>query len=233
MFFTSVLHLLPCPISDSDISAIIPSGVIIQLHSLDSFIVENAKTARYFLKSIGHPTPIQQIKILEMDKNNGLDAGLISTFFVENKIVGLLSEAGMPCIADPGSLVVKWAHQNQVKVVPHVGPSSILLALIASGMNGQQFKFNGYLSQKNDVRKKEIILLEQESKRTTQLFIETPYRNQALLQDLLQYLRNSTRILVAQDLSGPNEMIISDIIQNLKNKQLQLAKLPTIFGIGE
>ncbi len=228
------LFLLPLGLSSVDSQWFLPENVRLKYFETTCFIAENAKTLRYFLKSIHHPIHLSEIEILELDKHNiGSQKEDIKTILLQNEIVGLVSEAGMPCIADPGSLVVSLAHLLDISVKPFVGPSSILLALIASGMNGQQFKFNGYLPHQNDERKKTILKLEIESKYTTQLLIETPYRNDKLLSELCATLQPNTLLLLAIDLTGENERVISKPIHWFNKNTIEIGKLPCIFGIGQ
>ncbi len=229
----NTLYLVPIGLSESSFEWFLPHKVKEEIYQINFFIAENAKTARHFLKFISHPTLLPQIEIFELDKHN-LDSQKdeIKNILQKNDKTGLISEAGMPCIADPGNHIVKMAHLNHILVKPLVGPSSILLALIASGMNGQQFKFNGYLPQKPDERKQTILKLEIESNHTTQLFIETPYRNDKFLAEMCQILKPNTMLLVAIDLTGENEKIISKPISWYKGNAIEIGKLPCVFGIG-
>jgi len=155
----------------------------------------------------------------------------LTAHFLEGKSVGLISEAGCPGIADPGQSLVRWAHQNHVKVVPLIGPSSVFLALMASGMNGQQFTFHGYLPVSSSERKKKLKQLEEESQRNrqTQLFIETPYRNDSLLKDILEVLRPSTALCIASNITLPGEFICTRPVSAWKKNLPDLKKKPSIF----
>ena len=183
-----ILYLIPTAIGSMQAIDYLPQTVIEIIHSLDEFIVENSKSARQFLKHCHIPTPQQQLTIHELNKHEGnvFEASFFSNL-LSGKNVGLLSEAGCPAVADPGALIVAEAHKLQIKVVPLTGPSSILLALMASGLNGQQFAFNGYLPKEKTERFAAIKKAEKDSaqRRQTQIFIETPYRNNALFDDLL------------------------------------------------
>lgn len=230
----NTLFLLPLGMSNSDYQWFLPENVRLKYFEITCFIAENAKTLRHFLKFIQHPTPLPEIEIFELDKHNiESQKSELKNILIQNTKVGLVSEAGMPCIADPGSMIVGIAHQLNINVKPFVGPSSILLALVASGMNGQQFKFNGYLPHKPDDRKKAIIKLEIDSKNTTQLFIETPYRNDKFLGEICAILQPNTQLLLAIDLTGENEKIISKPIHWYKKNAIEIGKLPCIFGIGQ
>jgi 16S rRNA (cytidine1402-2'-O)-methyltransferase len=230
---TGILHLIPTNLSEPfSPSAILPASVIATTCGLNHFIAENAKTARAFLKAIGVTRPIAEINIVELDKHTkasnytDLLAPLLNGYDV-----GLVSEAGAPAVADPGALVVAAAHRAGITVRPHVGASSILLALMASGLNGQCFQFHGYLPQDKNDRIKTIQTLERESKqkRATQLFIETPYRNQALMQDLLSALSPASTLSIAIDLTGEHEKIQTKSIADWRRLNVGLEKLPTIF----
>lgn len=228
-----VLYLIPVPIAEEAIDWSLPLNVKNEIINIQHFIVENAKTARHFIKQLNPAVNWDQIELVELDKHKGYEQNEdILRLFKSAAKVGLMSEAGLPCIADPGHLIVQLAHQLGVKVKPLVGPSSILLALISSGMNGQSFKFNGYLPAKPDERKKAIQQLEKESKNCTQLFIEAPYRNDKMLDDLLKTLQSDTRLLVASDISGQDEQLISLKISDWKKRNFQIGKVPCLFAIG-
>lgn len=200
---------------------------------LQHFVVENAKTARASLKGLGHPTPLRELDIRELPPqldNSVLDELLGSA--LEGKDIGLMSEAGCPAVADPGALLVRAAHRKKIPVKPLVGPSSLLLSLMASGLDGQRFAFHGYLPARDPERSKAIQTLEKDSSRLkqTQLFIETPYRNGALFQALLQGCQPSTRLCVASDLTLDSESIHTDSIAGWrKTVAPALDKRPTVF----
>ncbi|MES2617491.1 MAG: SAM-dependent methyltransferase [Bacteroidota bacterium] len=227
------LFLIPVGISNVDFSWYLPINVLKTVHTLTAFIAENAKTARYFLKFVGHPTPLPSIEILELDKHNpAAQKKEIAQFLLQHKMVGLMSEAGMPCIADPGNQIVRIAHQEGIKVKPLTGPSSILLALTASGLNGQDFRFIGYLPAKSEERQSAILKCEKDSKTGTQLFIEAPYRNDQLMKDLYRFLHVDTMLLVAYNLTGEDEKITCQPISWWKTQSIDLGKVPCIFGLG-
>lgn len=230
---SSVLYLIPVPIAEGAIDWSLPLNVKNEIINIQHFIVENAKTARHFIKQLNPAVIWDQIEIVELDKHKGYEHNEdILGMFKRAAKVGLMSEAGLPCIADPGHHIVRLAHQLGVKVKPLVGPSSILLALISSGMNGQSFKFNGYLPAKPEERKKALLQLEKDSKDCTQLFIEAPYRNDKMMEDLLKSLQGDTRLLVASDISGQDEQLISLKISDWKKKNHQIGKVPCLFAIG-
>lgn len=234
---SGTLYLIPNALGDGDATAlatVLPASAIARTASLGYFIGENAKTTRAFLKRVGTTRPIQDIEIRELNVNT--PAGELERLLapiVAGADGGLVSEAGCPAVADPGALLVRLAHDRNVKVVPLVGPSSILLALMASGLNGQRFAFQGYLPVDPGERAKRLRELEQHSRKAneTQIFIETPYRNRALLDTLLATCAPSTRVAVAVDLTLDTETIVSRPISAWKKEAgaLDLHKRPAIF----
>ena len=227
------LFLIPSNLSDPFTpSQILPATVIATAIGLNHYIAENAKTARAFLKGIGINRPLSQISILELNDQTPRDAlaGMIAPLIAGHDI-GLLSEAGAPGIADPGADIVAIAHQLGILVVPMVGPSSILLGLMASGLNGQTFAFHGYLPQDKVVRVATILALEKESRERnmTMLFIETPYRNQALFSDMLAALAPSTWVCLARDLTGGRELVRTKRVSDWRMVAPSMEKVPTLF----
>jgi len=238
---TGTLYLIPNTLGPCDLDAVLPAQVRIITAGLDTFIAENAKTARAFLKLVGasHPLckPLQEMQIAELNVNTPATAlpSLLAPLLA-GKDAGLLSEAGVPAVADPGADLVRLAHAKGVKVRPLVGPSSILLALMASGLNGQSFAFNGYLPTDANERGKRIKVLEQRSRqdKQTQIFIETPYRNAALLEALATHCGGSTLICVATDLSLEFETIRTTTAQQWQRelkagRAPDFQKKPTVF----
>lgn len=227
-----ILYLIPTAIGSIQAIDYLPQTVIEIIHSLDEFIVENSKSARQFLKHCNIPTPQQQLIIHELNKHDG---NVFETSFFSNllsgKNVGMLSDAGCPAVADPGALIVAEAHKLQIKVVPLSGPSSILLALMASGLNGQQFAFYGYLPKEKTERINAIKKAEKESaqRSQTQIFIETPYRNNALFDDFLNNLQPSTRLCIASALQCENEKIKTQRISEWKKQKPELNKHPVVW----
>ena len=228
------LYLIPSSMGEG--AAIgLPQYAIEVVHTLDTFIAERAKSARRFLKDIKTPVPFNDMTFYELNKytdENERETFLDDIF--EGKNIGLLSEAGCPGVADPGAEIVALAHRKGVEVVPFVGPSSILLALMASGMNGQQFAFAGYLPSKPDARIKALKREENQSiaNNQTRIFIETPYRNNALIQDALKYLSPYTRFCIAADLTLPTQFISTKTIREWQqNPPPDLHKRPAIFFI--
>ena len=231
---TMTLYLIPVPIAENALHTL-PPYVLEIARQLDVFIVERAKTARHFIKSLGPARPIQEMIFTEIGENQSLEEAE-KTFreaLQAGKNIGLLSEAGCPGVADPGAEIVARAHREGVKVVPLVGPSSLLLALMASGMNGQSFTFHGYLSPKRPELALDLRRLEQASERLhqTQLFIETPYRSQMVLEVALAALQPDTLLGVAQDLTGAAEFVRTLPVRDWKKLEKQLAKAPAVFVV--
>ena len=229
------LYLLPRTIADNSVGFAIPQEVLKITHDLNYIIAERAKTTRHYLKESGLNRSLQEITVFELDKHKPTEG--IEEFLkvcLEGNNIGLMSEAGCPAVADPGALVVEKAHEMGIQVIPLVGPSSILLALMGSGFNGQEFKFNGYLPKDKGDFKKKIKYLESEAnKGCTQLFIETPYRNQALLESLTKLLAPNTMLSIAVDIQGPSEDIQTFSISEWKKTGIKLPKAPAIFSLGK
>ena len=229
------LYLIPTPLDEKALECI-PAYAVGIIHSLTYFVVERAKTARHFIKATNPPYPISDLQIMELNEHTpSEEVEALLKPLLEGYSVGLMSEAGCPGVADPGAALVAWAHKKGIEVVPLVGPSSILLALMASGLNGQQFCFNGYLSAKRQDLDKDLRRLEQLARKGsgTQIFIETPYRNQALLEQSLLSLASDTKLCIAVDITGANESILTKTIVQWKKIGLQdLHKRPAIFLIG-
>ncbi|PKP13816.1 MAG: SAM-dependent methyltransferase [Bacteroidetes bacterium HGW-Bacteroidetes-3] len=228
------LYLIPTTLGDNEPLEVLPYLVKEVIEKLDCFIVENEKTARKFIKRIAPEKSQPSLKIFSLDKY--ADQLEVSTYLdvCTNGIsVGLLSEAGVPAIADPGAEIVKLAHQKNIRVIPLVGPSSIILAMMASGFNGQNFAFNGYLPIEASERKEAIKSLEKLSKEKnqSQIFIETPYRNEKLFIDLKSTLNPATKLCVACDITLSSEYIKTLEIKDWKNERPDLNKRPTIFII--
>ncbi len=230
---TGKLYLIPVPLGSSPVAEVLPAAVINRARKLKHFVAENAKSARAFLKSLPTETPLQQIDIRELNEHTLPDAlpELLSPLLA-GEDVGLISEAGCPAVADPGAALVALAHESGITTVPLVGPSSILLALMGSGLSGQNFAFHGYLPAKEDQRRKKIQELERDSRKEqrTQLFIETPYRNRQMMQTLLDACAAQTRIGVATDLTLDNERIMTMPSGEWKRRGIpDIDKRPTVF----
>ncbi len=229
---TGKLYLIPTPISGNGIDWVIPKAVGQSIQQLTHYIVEHPKTARRFLKHIGCKLPIQEIHMYTLNEHTRSDElTLLLQPLLAGNDAGLLSEAGCPAIADPGSGLVRLAHDKKIPVVPLVGPSSILLALMASGLNGQRFCFNGYLPIEREARAQKITELERRSRDhdETQIFIETPYRNQGLLELIIQTCVDNTDLCVATNLTSSHENVMTKTIRQWKQKLPDINKIPTIF----
>lgn len=227
------LYLIPVPLAEG---AERSSYTVLHhdiIGKVDEYVVENEKTARKFLKTAGLTIPQNQLIIHDFGKHarEKINYNTIFANVLKGRDIGLMSEAGCPGVADPGAEVVLEAHRRGIQVVPLVGPSSILLALMGSGFNGQKFTFQGYLPIDKGDRSKKIKDLESQSQREnlTQIFIETPFRNNQLLSELLKTCKPSTRICVAANLTAPKEMIYSRTVADWKQLSVDLHKIPAIF----
>jgi 16S rRNA (cytidine1402-2'-O)-methyltransferase len=230
---TGRLFVLPAWLSeDTPPEHVVPAPVIERIRALDHFVVENAKSARRYIASCGHPKPMRDIAMVELSEHTpAAEVPAMLAPALAGHDLGLLSEAGLPGVADPGALLVAAAHAQAIAVVPMVGPSSLLLALMASGLEGQRFRFAGYLPADSAARRAALAEIERQSARLaeTQIFIETPYRNDALLADILQSCRPSTRLAVAIDLTGPAQRIRSDRVEAWRAHAEPIGKRPAIF----
>ena len=206
--------------------------ILSTIEKIEYFIFENEKPGRAFIKSILPQK--SQAKLIVSVLNKFTKEESLNSFLgpcLEGNNIGLISDAGCPGIADPGAKIVSIAHEKKITIVPLVGPSSIFLALMASGINGQNFKFNGYLSIDKKTRKDQIILLEKKSNFSTQIFMETPYRNENLILDLVKFLKPSTKLCIATDITLDSELIKTDTIENWKKNKVKYNKRPSIFII--
>ena len=228
------LYLIPTTLGENEPLEVMPYSVRTVVERVDHFIVENEKSARKFIKKITPKKSQPSLIIMKLDKYaDEMETRTYLDVCEQGISVGLLSEAGVPAVADPGATIVKLAHEKDIQVVPLVGPSSILLAVMASGMNGQSFAFNGYLPIDKGDRKKAIKELERISKEKnqSQIFIETPYRNDKMFADLKSALTPQTRLCIAVDITLPEEYIKTYTIAEWKQKQPDLHKRPAIFII--
>lgn len=229
------LYLIPTRLGENPPLEVLPLSIKKVVEELTHFIVENEKTARRFIKIISPKKSQVELTIYKLNKFTKAEE--IPAFLSpcdEGISIGLLSEAGCPAIADPGASVVKLAHEKNIRVLPLVGPSSILLALMASGMNGQQFTFHGYLPIDKNERKKKIKQIERNAitNSASQIFIETPYRNNNLFEDLIKFLNNQTRLCVAVDITLPTEYIQTKTAAQWQRVSIDLHKRPCIFIIS-
>jgi 16S rRNA (cytidine1402-2'-O)-methyltransferase len=228
------LYLIPTTLGENEPLEVLPISIKRVIEAVDYYIVENEKTTRRFIKKISprKSQPGLHIQVL----NKYTEVGTLPSFLqpcLEGLNVGVVSEAGCPGIADPGADIVRLAHQKNIQVVPLVGPSSIILALMASGLNGQNFAFNGYLPIDTSERKKAIKSLEKKSldNNQSQIFIETPYRNDKLFAELLKNLSNNTQLCVACEITLTTESIMTKSVSDWKQRTVQLNKRPAIFII--
>ena len=229
---TGRLFLIPTVIADDTHKQVIPPHVISILPTIQYFLVENVRTARRFLSSLKVYEKIDelQFEVLNKDTNAAELKALFLPVFA-GQSVGVMSESGCPGVADPGALAVKYAHDHDIEVIPLVGPSSVLLALMSSGLNGQRFAFHGYLPIAAPDLTREIKALEKESRmrNQTQIFIETPYRNNNMMNTLLRTLHSDTHLSVALDLTGQNQSVKTFTVQKWREVKIEFPKLPAVF----
>jgi 16S rRNA (cytidine1402-2'-O)-methyltransferase len=227
------LYLIPSALGDTPWTTYLPTETQRIACCLTSFIAENAKTARAELKRIEHPTPLRDIAIEQLaEKPSQSEIERLLSPLLADRDIGLMSEAGCPGVADPGALIVRRAHELGIPVRPLIGPSSLLLALMASGLEGQRFAFHGYLPAREPERSARIVELEKDSRRhdQTQIFIEAPYRNPALFQALLTACKPDSRLCIATDLTLPDETVITRKIADWRRQPTpMLDRRPTVF----
>jgi 16S rRNA (cytidine1402-2'-O)-methyltransferase len=229
-----VLYLIPTTLGETDPSVVLPEGTLAIIRKLDHFIVENLRSARRFLSKTGNKMAINELTLSELDKHN-IKEDMMKLLLpaLEGINIGLMSEAGSPCVADPGSLVVETAHKLNLRVVPLSGPNAVLMALMASGFNGQHFLFHGYLPIKPDDRQRKLKKLENQSRENgqTQIFIETPYRNKQLYEAIVQVCRPDTMLCIAVNLTLEDEDIRSMPVHKWKKQSVAFDKKPAVFLI--
>jgi 16S rRNA (cytidine1402-2'-O)-methyltransferase len=225
--------MVPVTLGDDNLSYVIPAEVMTLVQGLEYFVVENEKSARRFLGSVKTNKPVRELNFQLLNEHSAeKDLPALIAPLLAGHNVGMLSEAGCPGIADPGALLAALAHKKYIRVSPLVGPSSILLGLMASGFNGQQFTFLGYLPSDKAARVAKLKALEKQSQRAneTQIFIETPYRNQHMLEDILASCSANTKLCIARNVSLETELVISKTIAEWKKSELpDLHKQPTVF----
>lgn len=229
------LFLIPSYLSSTNDASFISPLVLDVIRNTQHYFVENVRTTRRFISSLKTGITIEGLHFEVLDKHSRWE-DLYPLFepIREGHDMAVISEAGVPCLADPGNLAVSFAHQTNIQVVPLPGASSIQMALIASGFNGQRFAFHGYLPIDKPARQKQIRELEKLSQTgQTQLFMETPYRNQQLLKDILKICRKDTLLSIASDISGMNEKIVTLPIAKWQNTDIQIHKIPAIFSFGQ
>ncbi|MFC6267870.1 SAM-dependent methyltransferase [Frigoriflavimonas asaccharolytica] len=232
-----MLYLLPAYLSENSPKSAFAPEISEIILNVDHYIVENEKTARKMIKFYCPEKKQPELKLFLLNKNStNADLKEIFGLMKSGTDVGLLSEAGLPCIADPGNIAVKWCHENSIKVIPINGPSSIILALISSGFNGQQFTFHGYLPIDKSEKRKKLLELEKLVEKTgyTQVFMETPYRNMPMIEDLCSSISGNTLLCIAANINDPNsEFIKTKKILDWKKNIPELHKVPAIFLIGK
>jgi len=224
------LYLVPNTISEEGY-ALLPGYIATEIKAVRTFFVEEPKAARRLLKAFN--IPLNECHFHELSEHSSPKETQEYIKIAKAQDTAIISEAGCPCIADPGTDLVFLAHQDQIEIVPLVGPSSILLALMASGLSGQNFAFNGYLPREKELKRKKIINLEERShkEKQTQIFMEAPYRNQTMLEDILASCRNTTNLCVASDIAGPQQFIKTMSIDKWKKHLPQIDQKPTLFLI--
>jgi len=229
------LYLIPTPLGETGFDKGMPAYNLQILQKIDTFIVEELRTARRFLRKAGYTKDFETVTFYLLNEHTPEDeaSGMLENASKGHHL-GLLSEAGLPCIADPGNIVVRLAHRKGIRVIPLTGPSSIMLALMASGLNGQNFVFHGYLPVKPDERTKALRELENSASRNnqTQIFIETPYRNLQMLESIIKTCHTSLTLCIAVDLTLETEWIRSMPLNEWKRQKPELHKRPAVFLLG-
>lgn len=226
------MYLIPSPLGDNDPAEVIPGPVLDLLPKIGTYVVEEVKTARRYLSKAGLKGHIAELEFHELNEHTTQqEVEAMASLFDGGTDIGLITEAGLPAVADPGSALVALCHRKGIEVVPFVGPSSLMLALMSSGLNGQSFAFCGYLPAKTDERRSAIRNIEKRSaiERQTQIFIETPYRNDAMMADLLQNCNGSTRICIAADITLDTAFIRTKSVSEWKKAGITIGKRPCVF----
>ena len=225
------LYLIPTPLGENDPAEVLPRQVLERACSLRCFVVEELRTARRFLSRYGLEGHIEELDFHVLNEHTAPAEVEAMLPLFDGQDVGLLSEAGLPAVADPGAALVALCHRHGIEVVPMVGPSSLMLALMASGLNGQSFAFRGYIPAKTDERRAALKDLEKQSRalNQSQILIETPYRNDALFADMLQSLSPATRLCVAADITLPTQLIKTETVAQWRKTPLTIGKRPCVF----
>ena len=228
------LYLIPTPLGAYDPAEALPQPVLDRIPAIRTYVVEELRSARRFLSAAGWRGRVEELDLHVLNEHSRPeDTEALGDLFRDGNDVGLISEAGLPAVADPGALLVALCHRRGIEVVPLVGPSSLMLALMASGLNGQSFAFLGYLPAKTEERRNALRNLEKQSSasRQTQIFIETPYRNDALFSDILATCRPGTRLCVAADLTLPDALVRTRTVGEWKRDPVAIGKRPCVFLI--
>ena len=226
------LYLIPSPLGDNNPAEVIPASVLERIQHITTYVVEEERTVRRYLSRAGLKGHIQELDLHVLNEHTTpMEISAMAALFDDGRDVGLISEAGLPAVADPGSALVALCHEKGIEVVPMVGPSSLMLALMGSGMNGQSFAFCGYLPAKTDERRNAIRDIEKISgaRRQSQIFIETPYRNDSLFSDLLQHCQASTRICIACNVTMPDAYIKTRTVAEWRKNKVEIGKRPCVF----
>lgn len=228
------LYLIPSPLGENDPSEVIPLPVLKSLEGFRTFVVEEIRTARRYLSKAGLKGKIDGLQFFELNEHT--DTATVESYlklFNDGNDVALISEAGLPAVADPGAQLVALAHRHGIEVIPAVGPSSLMMSLMASGLNGQSFAFCGYIPAKTDERRSKLKLLEKVSSqlKQTQIIIETPYRNDSLFKDILSTCSPSTRLCIAANITMPDAYIKTKTITQWKKEEITIGKRPCVFLI--
>ena len=233
MALTGKLYLIPSPLGDGAPEDVLPAPVFQILPQIRRYVVEEVRTARRFLSSAGLRGHIEELEFHTLNEHTSpQEVEALLPLFEDGAAVGLISEAGLPAVADPGARLVALSHRHGIEVVPFVGPSSLMMALMSSGLDGQSFAFNGYIPVKPDERKSALKALEKRSFHQTQILIETPYRNDSLLKDMLTTLSPSTRLCIAANITCPDQFIRTLKVQEWKKLQgFTIGKRPCVFLI--
>ena len=228
------LFLIPSPLGDNEPAEVIPAGVLSMLPSITTYVVEAVRTARRYLSAAGLKGHVQDLEFHELNEHTTPEeVEALMKLFEDGRDVGLITEAGLPAVADPGAQLVRLCHRHGVEVVPMSGPSSLMLALMASGLNGQSFAFLGYLPAKTEERRQALRSIEKHSStaRQTKIFIETPYRNDSLLADILSVCRADTEVCIAANITMPDAFIRTRTAGEWKKSVPTLGKRPCVFLI--
>ena len=233
MALTGKLYLIPSPLGDGAPEDVLPAPVFQILPQIRRYVVEEVRTARRFLSSAGLRGHIEELEFHTLNEHTSpQEVEALLPLFEDGAAVGLISEAGLPAVADPGARLVALCHRHGIEVVPFVGPSSLMMALMSSGLDGQSFAFNGYIPVKPDERKSALTALEKRSFHQTQILIETPYRNDSLLKDMLSALSPSTRLCIAANITCPDQFIRTLTVAQWKKLQgFTIGKRPCVFLI--
>ena len=228
------LFLIPSPLGDNDPAEVIPAGVLSMFPSISTYVVEAVRTARRYLSAAGLKGHVQDLEFHELNEHTTPEeVEALMKLFEDGRDVGLITEAGLPAVADPGAQLVRLCHRHGVEVVPMSGPSSLMLALMASGLNGQSFAFLGYLPAKTEERRQALRSIEKHSStaRQTKIFIETPYRNDSLLADILSVCRADTEVCIAANITMPDACIRTRTAGEWKKAVPTIGKRPCVFLI--